>query len=324
MTHRSARRWVIGLVSVVLSAGLLGWLISRADVTRLGAILAAAAWPVLIPAALAVGLAPFCVALRWLGVLRAQRVIDLTYADALRATMVANLLNCVLPSKGGDLAKVGWVRRQVGVTTAAGTVVLERMVDLVILGALGLTGSLLTGVRWGAVVGGALVATVVATAIAIVAVPVHTAPLPTRVRDAARDVQTVFRRWATEPRAILLTMCGALGAWALTAAAFCLLVESLAAEVGWASTLSAYPVAILAGLVPVSLSGIGTRDAAFVVLLRGQVSEEAALLVGIGYTMLAYWWVALIGSPFVIRRIATYVRRTGPEDAGQSGEGGTT
>jgi uncharacterized membrane protein YbhN (UPF0104 family) len=55
----------------------------------------------------------------------------------------------------------------------------------------------------------------------------------------------------------------------------------------------------------VSLGGLGTRDGAFLLLLRGfspdDVSESGVLASTLGYAFLTTWLLAIIGVPFAIR-----------------------
>jgi hypothetical protein len=57
-------------------------------------------------------------------------------------------------------------------------------------------------------------------------------------------------------------------------------------------------MAILVGLVPVTLAGIGTRDAALVYFLGGAVGPGPALALGL-FATLRYLVPALAGLPFL-------------------------
>jgi uncharacterized membrane protein YbhN (UPF0104 family) len=62
-------------------------------------------------------------------------------------------------------------------------------------------------------------------------------------------------------------------------------------------------VAILAGLLPVTLGGLGTRDAAFIYLLRtvaGRAAGASVLAATIGYSAVAMWSFAIVGLPFMV------------------------
>ena len=76
--------------------------------------------------------------------------------------------------------------------------------------------------------------------------------------------------------------------------------------------------------VPVTVSGIGTRDAAFVALLSSQMSPEQATLVGIGYTLFAYWFLSLVSFPVVAWQVLAFMRgeKLAPSGGGDYSAGG--
>jgi hypothetical protein len=57
-----------------------------------------------------------------------------------------------------------------------------------------------------------------------------------------------------------------------------------------------------------TIGDLGTRDSAFVILLSGYLTTAAATQVGLGYTVLAYWFVGFIGLPVVTREVIVYVK----------------
>jgi uncharacterized protein (TIRG00374 family) len=75
--------------------------------------------------------------------------------------------------------------------------------------------------------------------------------------------------------------------------------QALGADVGVVRTAASMPVAIFVGLVPVTLSGMGTRDSAIVLLFADAVPHATSLGVGLLYSMLLYWLLALAGLPFL-------------------------
>ena len=135
------KRAALGVLSVLVSAGLIYWLLSRIDMEHTLELLAQANWSWLVLATLLTLALPFTSVFRWLGVLKAQH-IRLPFGVALRAVMMANVLNSFLPSKTGDIAKATYLREHGGLAKGTGTVILERLVDLGVLGALGLLGLL--------------------------------------------------------------------------------------------------------------------------------------------------------------------------------------
>jgi hypothetical protein len=60
---------------------------------------------------------------------------------------------------------------------------------------------------------------------------------------------------------------------------------------------SLVPIAIFAGLLPVTVAGIGTRDAALLALFSGM--EQSSLIMAVGaLSSLRYFVPSLLGIPF--------------------------
>ena len=68
-----------------------------------------------------------------------------TFTNVLRATLCGLTLNVILPARGGDIAKVAFLRRKNNEqwVKLGGAVILERSFDLLALGLIGLTASLI-------------------------------------------------------------------------------------------------------------------------------------------------------------------------------------
>ena len=103
---RDNKRILLGLLSVLVSAGLVVWLLARIDLSQTADLLSDANWGWLLLAAFLTCALPFTSVFRWLGVLRAQDT-QLPFFVALRAVMMANVLNSFLPSKSGGRSESG-------------------------------------------------------------------------------------------------------------------------------------------------------------------------------------------------------------------------
>ena len=222
--------------------------------------------------------------------------------------MMANVLNSFLPSKTGDIAKAAYLREHGGLAKGTGTVILERLVDLGVLGALGLLGLLVSGTLWGLVAGVALLGGVLTVFLVVLFLPLHKLPLPGKAARMLEGLRTVFDSWTKNPAAITQTLTGSVLTWSLGGLTVFALAQAFDTGLGLGFAYAIFPLAIIAGLVPVTVSGIGTRDAAFVALLSSQMSAEQATLVGIGYTLFAYWLLSLLSFPAVAWQVVAYLR----------------
>jgi len=74
-------------------------------------------------------------------------------------------------------------------------------------------------------------------------------------------------------------------------------------EVPLIYVIAAFPVAIFVGLLPISISGLGTRDTAIVFLFSRYASPEVCISVGLLYVFFGYWLPSIFGLP-VLSRLA--------------------
>ena len=301
-------RYRTGLISLVASGLLLGFLYSRLDVRLIAQALLRAdrLW-------LAISIAiilPITVlrAARFLWVAPAGALPGL--AEALRLTLVASALNLFAPAKAGDLVKGYFVAKRSdtspGVSLAL--VIYERVCDLFAL------------IFWcvlGWVIGQPLAARlgapfwmllgVFGAGCAILLLSDRAAAMVraivTRVRPRGRlgallglaegwpDLLLLLRK---RRRWIVLI---SLGLWLAHLFQIWLFTVALSTEVPFFVCASLSAVALMAGQVPFTLAGLGARDVALVLLMSPYMPSESAAALGI-LIVTRGLIPALIGMPF--------------------------
>jgi hypothetical protein len=178
-------------------------------------------------------------------------------AEALRQTLAASALNLVVPSKLGDLSKAVMLPLAADQKKrAAWRAAVEKGLDVAALAALLLVG--LAGCGWLEVAGLLLV-------IATLAATLH-------VFVTARSARTA-QTW-------LVVATQSLALWTLHLAQIDGFLKSAGVFSAGDATLARVPLAIFAGLLPVSLWGLGTRDAALIFLFRGEALPATMAVVG--------------------------------------------
>jgi len=311
LTATKRKRWkVLGLLSVLISTGLIAWLLSRIDLSRASQLIHTAQWGWLLIAGLVIALIPFAHTWRWRGVLRAQPGLSIPYKSTLKAVLMANAINSMVPSKAGDAAKIFYIKSRSGIIIGAGTVILERLVDLIVLSLLGLVCYTIYQISWALWVGLGLLAIVSGFFTVVLILNRYSVSKGKSIQERVTAFTSVFSRWIRHPRSIAQTFISSACSWALAGFTVCCLITAIGADIPWGFAYSIYPLAVLAGLVPTTISGLGTRDAAFVFLLSAYADMEEATLIALGYTIYNYWFLSLIGLPVVFRELWTWFKKT--------------
>lgn len=230
---------------------------------------------------------------------------------SIRLILSASTLNLVLPSKMGDIAKAWVLRRRDGMSDARALtlMVFEKMLDMMSLLAMGSVALLVAGMDFPGAWLALLVVAGGAVTLFCVTLPGLMARLPLRqllgkrqlpaklasVAGAWGDLTRSF--WADRPRALAI-LGGSLLIWVGHLLQIWLFARAIAPAIPFPETATFGTLAILAGLLPFTFAGVGTRDAALVLLFAPWLSGGEAALLGL-FATLRYVLPAVAGLPFV-------------------------
>ena len=214
--------------------------------------------------------------------------------EALRLTVVASALNAFMPAKSGDLIKSYRVAKSGSTSTgvAIAIIVYERLCDLFGLLSWCLLGWLigrpqvpsLPSVFW--LLLGALAAVcgamILSRRVASVVPRLLTSALPFRRLQKLRDLAHGWpgllqvlrgrRRWIVAFSLVL---------WLTHLVQIWMFSITLSLNIPFVVSASLSAVALLAGQLPFTFSGLGTRDVALVLLLSQYTTPEAAAAIGV-------------------------------------------
>ena len=238
------------------------------------------------------------------------RIVDepRSFRETWSAVMAGVALNAVLPGRGGDLVRAVFLAREPGtLPLLLGAVLVERLGDLFALGLL----VLVLDPRADLVTLSALVAVVGSVGLtAILGSLGRRLPLrPDLGERVSRTAAGVLKRPGYASMAVALS----LAAWTNNTLMLVCTLRAVGVTAPALELARAAAVGILAGVIPVSISGIGTRDAVLVLVLEpyGQAASVAAG--SFLFTVLMYWFLALVGSVSLGSETLRVVRRRAAE-----------
>lgn len=126
-------------------------------------------------------------------------------------------------------------------------------------------------------------------------------PLPGRLRDAVGNMIRAFSDTPTAKKVRLLLLAVVFQSAHLVSA--WLIFGALGTNVPFAALCAYLPVAVLVGIVPIALYGLGTREAAFFYFFSPHVGPQAAVAAAVLFTLIQFLLPVLVGSlmtwPFV-------------------------
>ena len=239
---------------------------------------------------------------RWRMVLLAMGHV-LAFRTALEAVLAAMPLSAISPSRVNDLLRAHAVRQLIPPLATVGSVLAERAIDVQVLFLLALLGALSMG-HW------------TLALVAFSAALLEWAVLLAFVRAGHRAIQrferhklkleqllSAFEALAHAPGKLFSVGLASAGVWLANIAMIYTLTRAFSAGVSLLDALALWPPALFVGLLPVTLGGLGTRDAAFAYLLQGfgagSVDRAAVLAATLSYAVYSTWVPAVVGLPFM-------------------------
>jgi glycosyltransferase 2 family protein len=267
-------------------------------------------------AALAVNLlAVLVMTERWRVLLVARGRHEPGFGWLLETTLVSLLLGQVLPTAvGGDAVRAIDLSRRTGARAEAiSSVLVDKIVG---------TGALVVLAAAGAAAGGGGIGgtTVLAIELAVGLVcgvslaillsrrarrglrPLRPLARRLRIEGPARALYDALHAYRAHPRALAWVFVLACAAQLLRVVVVALLTNGMGLAIGFGTLLLLCPVLFLVTIVPISLNGVGLREATFVVVLAGVgVAREDAFVLGLAFFAIGVL-TALLGGGVLVRR----------------------
>jgi glycosyltransferase 2 family protein len=246
----------------------------------------------------------------------------LSFAEANRLILAASVLNMVLPSKMGDIAKAYFMRDrgQLDGSLALSLVVFEKACDMLSL-LLWCTVGLLLFPRRDLLFGVMTIAISLGLAFGLLmlgsigfaragfglmqrALPGKMRGKIDRMAESWEQMHGYF--WSDRRRLLTVTLTSVF-IWFLHLLQIWFFIVALRASVSLLTSLALSPLAILAGLLPLTFAGVGTRDAALIAFYGPYFPAATGAALGVLCTS-RYLMPAIGGLPFLNRYLGLVKR----------------
>jgi uncharacterized protein (TIRG00374 family) len=268
--------------------------------------LRAADWSLIVVALVMLALNLLVAAFRWIIILDTlgHRV---PMGRALAAMLATWPIAMLTPARASDLLRGVAVRDLAPTFVGAGSVLAEKAIDVQSLCVMTIVGAVLYDIPIAAVL--AVVMLIVEWAVILLIVRkrelIGRMPVLRRRPEKVAQLLLAFTGLLERPGRLLLAGVTSLLSWVMSTGMLYTLLVMTHADVAIGPTLALWPAAVFTGMLPVTLAGMGTRDLAFIYLLRvsgwSPIHEGALLASTFGYSILGTVLLALIGIPFTVQ-----------------------
>ena len=290
----SGRGWRTG-AKIVVSAGLLVWLLSRINLSD-APVQIGFDWTAVFLVWMLQSALPFVQAQRW-RLIAATLGAKLPFASAIANVYIGQFFNQVLPSSiGGDAVRVWRLARLMPVPVALSSVALDRVMALLAVPIMLMIGSGMLArimpagpLRW------SLFAIMAAAACGLVAfLWADRIPLPGRVDrsrlvEIGRATSSAARRLFAAPGCLARTVLLSITIHVGVGTSLWILARALGVEAPLSAFLLLAPLITMVTTIPISIGGWGVREGAMVTalsLLDVQPSIALAISIQFGLIMM--------------------------------------
>ena len=234
------------------------------------------------------------------------------YFDALKLILAASVMNLILPSKMGDLAKCVFIvkDKDINYSQALPLVVFEKMSDILALLLWCIVGLLFLK-NFSSFYG--IILSVVLIFFLMGVLTIFSKPFTNKMivlallilpKRFSYSIEVFQVGWyetidfiKQDKKKIWFLYFLSMFLWFLHLFQIWLFIIAFSPDVELFVSLTITPIAIIAGLIPLTFSGIGTRDAAFIYFYSAYISTATGAAIGILAT-LRYVIPAIVGIPF--------------------------
>jgi hypothetical protein len=238
----------------------------------------------------------FLNAVRWHYVLKASGYI----IKFKRVFMIAtgSLPFCIIPGRLGDFVRSYPLRNEIPVSQTIATIILEKIIDICTLFLYAGIGLLLIGYYWGSAI--ALLISFATIPCLIILkksgiLPETENKMIKKIFDAAKILDRIHERKNFLYMAVLSSIVN----MGLSLVGFYWLMTAVHAQVPIIAIFAFMPLCIIIGLLPLTLAGMGTRDAALIYFFSPYALASQSLSAGLVYALQGYWSVAILCLPFL-------------------------
>ena len=245
---------------------------------------------------------------------------EISLSLSIRAFLIGFSFSVLTPAKLGDFVRAFYIRdEQCNLGKALSSVVTDRLIDIVTLFSFAFVGILVFSFVFHREILSVSLLVILAVAIASAVYIVTNKQLLTRllrpffnifiphhhkktVSEYYHDFFSGLSVFFQNKKIFFLVILVGIVSWFPPIVYASLLALSLGITVEPTFFVLVIPIISLLDLLPISISGIGTRDAALIFLFGLQgIPPESAVAFSLLYLFMSYWLVALVGALFWIQ-----------------------
>jgi len=226
------------------------------------------------------------------------------FKESLNLTLAAFPFLTIMPSQSGDMVKGLYLKDRIPVTKTIGTILTEKFFDLLFLILFTLIG-LLFFPRLDIIFAIIIISLMLMVVFFIPHIKYKVLIkrfIGEKLFDKIGNLFLSLKILSRKTNYLLRIFNYSFISWLISIIQISFLFYALNIDVPFLFIMANIPIAIFISFIPITLGGMGTRDAAIIYLFSGFATNVQLLGVGILFSLFRYWLVSLVGL-FFLRKV---------------------
>jgi len=251
----------------------------------------------------------------------ASKGIDVGYWTLYRIQFIGAFYAVITPSRIGGLVRIGHISKaaRLPISSSSPAVIVDKFLDLLALLILSFLGSVIIASDHGRILAQTSFLIIIIIfiagylhnkkrAIKAIEMLLRVLPQKSALKDNIRNGLDDFYRFMPRKRDVIIPLALSLVSWLMLYSIAYLLISCMGERVDYIKFVLLYPIASVAGLLPVTISGLGTREAALLAVFHGIARPSSIIAVSLLSVVLCAIVPAFAGFLLSFRRHRSQVK----------------
>lgn len=221
---------------------------------------------------------------------------SISFYKALVLSLASYPISKITPLNSGDLARAYFLKNKISMSKNTGAIVIERLFDFLVLALFAIIGGLATQNVYS-------ISTGVVISLAIFALLLLGKKIKPKkngqIYDRIRNFLHVFKNIQNKQKNLLFILFFTILIWFDIIIYIKLVFFILGYNIPLFLIMALQPLVILLAIIPITLSGIGSRETVMLFLYQGLAPDAIILSVGLTFSMVAVIILSIVGLPFL-------------------------
>ncbi len=279
-----------------ITALLLSYLINKIDIKYLLSVQAEINWLLLITASIIlIFFTALVFALRWQ---QSLKIIDynITIIKAFVLAFASFPVSKLTPLNSGDLVRAYFLKDKIPITKNSGAIALERMIDFLVLALLAIIGGIITQKIYSIGIGALVIIAIISIIIVSQKIKLKK---ESKIKDKINNFLFVFKNTKNKRKNLIALFLFTILLWFGIIIYIKIVFLLFGYKVPIFLILAYQPIVVFLALVPITLSGIGSRETAMLFIYSGLAPDTTILFTGFAYSLVSVILLSILGLPFL-------------------------